>query len=148
MSDAGEPKADVVKPVEDKPVQPPLENALRKISENRPQILQEMMMGFGSMGNPLHNKMNAEHITQVLDLATKHDEQEFILAQQSNSTESSHLNSNRRYTFWSFIIVLAFLGVLVFVFQNKPEVLIPILTGFGGLFTGGLAGYGLARSRG
>ncbi len=47
----------------------------KKFSGNYIEIM--AMMGVGSMGNPLHNKMNEEHITQVLDLATKHDEREY-----------------------------------------------------------------------
>lgn len=56
-----------------------VEKVFGKLSRKNPEKVTEIMamMGVGSMGNPLHNKMNEEHITQVLDLATKHDEREY-----------------------------------------------------------------------
>ncbi len=56
-----------------------VEKVFGKLYRKNPEKVTEIMamMGVGSMGNPLHNKMNEEHITQVLDLATKHDEREY-----------------------------------------------------------------------
>jgi hypothetical protein len=48
------------------------------------------------------------------------------------------------------IAVLIFCGLLVFVifeFKEKPEMLTPILTGMGGLVGGGLAGFGIGKSK-
>jgi hypothetical protein len=128
------------------PQPPELESALRKISD-RPQVLQEIMMGFGSMGNPIHHKMTSEHIGQVLDLAVKHDERQFTLAQQSNNNDALQQTSTRKYAFWAFVLVVGFAAALLYTFKGKPELLLPMLTGFGGFLTGAAAGFGIGRSK-
>jgi hypothetical protein len=124
-----------------------LQAALQKISQEKPHILHEMMaMGFSAGGNPFQQKMNEGHVTQVLDLVTKHDERQYELSKTSAVADSRH----RTLTTWfGFIGALVFCGLLVFViliFKDKPEVLTPILTGLGGLVTGGLGGFGFGRS--
>lgn len=70
-----------------------LASALQKLSEEKPRFLQEMMaMGISSVGNPLHHKMTSEHITQVLNLATAHDERQYNLTKQTNDNESNQKN--------------------------------------------------------
>jgi len=47
----------------------------------------------------------------------------------------------------TLVIVLAAALLLRLLFRDQPEMLVPVLTGLFGLGTGGLGGYGLARSR-
>jgi hypothetical protein len=109
-------------------------------------MLQEIMaMGMTSVGSPLHHKMNAEHITQVLSLATVHDERQFKLAQQSQESESNLKFSTRRYFFACFVIVAILAGMILVLFRDKPTILVPAITGLGAFISGAAAGFGLGR---
>ena len=107
-----------------------------------------MTMGMSSVGNPLHNKMTPEHISSVLDLSAKHDEREYDLHKRSQEHEFLEGKSNRRYCFWAFVVIVALATIVLFKFANKPDILIPILTGMGGLISGFLAGWGFGKNRG
>lgn len=125
-----------------------ISEVLSKISEKRPEKITEMMaMMGGSMGNPLHNKMNEEHITQVLELAKLHDEREFELHKGVQGNNDRQATSTRRYSFASFIAIIFILLVILILFKDKPDVLIPLLSGVGGLLTGALGGYGFGKSK-
>lgn len=125
-----------------------ISEVLSKVSERKPEKITEMMalMG-GSIGNPIHNKMNEEHITQVLDLAKQHDEREFILHKEGQNNEHKQTISNRRYIFASFVIIIGLILTIMIVFKDKTEVLTPVLSGIGGLLTGALGGYGFGKSK-
>lgn len=130
-------------------VAPPKEvqSAIRKLSESKPEKMFEMLSIAGGigMGNPLHNKMEPQHITQVLDLAIKHDEREFELYKTKEANTASSNTSNRRYIFATFVVIVILVLVVLFLFKDKPEVLIPILTGIGGLASGFAGGFGIGR---
>ncbi len=102
------------------------QGALGKLSEREPQIASMVtgMMGMGMMGNPLHQKMDGSHITQLLDLAHKHDEREYELRKQTLSDEKDDRTGDRRYIFASFVIVTGLFIALLLVFEDKPEILI------------------------
>jgi UDP-N-acetylglucosamine:LPS N-acetylglucosamine transferase len=125
-----------------------VESVLGKVSAKRPEKITEMMaMMGGSMGNPLHNKMTPEHITQVLDLATKHDEREYKVHMSGQEKQDKQTTSTRRYSFATFFVIIVFVSFMIVIFRSQPAVLIPILSGMGGLLTGALGGYGFAKSR-
>jgi len=121
---------------------------LSKVSEKKPGKITEMLalMG-GPMGNPIHNKMNEDHITQVLELAKQHDEREFILHKEGQTNDHVQTISNRRYIFASFIIIVGLILAVMIIFKDKPDVLTPVLSGIGGLLTGALGGYGFGKSK-
>ena len=136
-------------PVPQDPKAQELESALQKLSEEKPRFLQEMMaMGFSSVGNPLHQKMTSEHITQVLTLATAHDERQYNLTKQTNDNEAIQKTSSRRYFFAGFVLICAITVIILILFQNQPQVLIPALTGLGGFVSGAAAGFGLGKQKG
>ncbi|MFA6133000.1 MAG: hypothetical protein WC869_03160 [Phycisphaerae bacterium] len=123
-----------------------LQNAVRKLADKRPEKLIEVMaMEMSSVGNPLHHKMNEEHISKVLELAAKHDERQYDLHKKSQENAHSEGNSNRRYCFAAFLVVATITSIVLFLFKDKPDVLVPILTGLGGLVSGFLGGWGLGR---
>ena len=125
-----------------------INEVLSKISEKRPGKITEMMaMMGGPIGNPIHNKMNEEHITQVLELAKLHDEREFELHKTGQGNNDRQATSSRRYSFASFIVIVSIILVILVLFKDKPDVLIPILSGIGGLLTGALGGYGFGKSK-
>jgi hypothetical protein len=130
-------------------VEPDLQSALEKLSRDKPDSVTEIvsMMGVGPVGNPLHRKMTESHITQVLDLASKHDEREYNLHRAAQEQDAEDGKSSRRYVFATFVIVAMLVGFILILFKDKPDVLIPILTGFGGLVGGFLGGFGYGRSR-
>jgi hypothetical protein len=69
-----------------------LESAIRKVSEKKPEIIQEFMamMGTARMANPLYQKMESSHITQLLELAASHDERSY------NIENNTFIRSSRK----------------------------------------------------
>ena len=151
MTEAGNHKKDesvqleVENSVDSAPAE--LESAYRKLAEKRPELTEFMAMAMGPMGNPLHRKMTGEHISQVLTLAEKRDERLYELSKQSQDNDFSEGKSNRAYCFTAFIVIILLTVIVLFLFQNKPEVLVPILTGLGGLVSGFLGGWGLGSKQ-
>lgn len=123
-----------------------VENAFRKLAESKPNELMEFMaMEMSSNVNPLHSKMNQEHISQVLDLASKHDERQYDLHKTSIGNEFDNGKSNRLYGLFGAILGIALVITILILFKDKPEVLIPVLSSLGG-FAGGFAGgWGFAK---
>ena len=122
---------------------------LEKLSKEKPDSVTEIMamMGTGPMPNPLHQKMNEGHITQVLELAAKHDERQYNLHKNSQSNRAGENIADRRYTFATFFILFLLIIVVLILFKDNPETLVPVMTGIGGLIGGFLGGWGFGRSR-
>lgn len=153
MSDAsaGESPKRENAPVSETTVEPPpkeFQSAMKKLSESKPQAMFEMMSFAGAMGNPLHNKMDSQHITQVLELAVKHDEREFEIVKTKEANNASEKVSTRRYVFATFITIIALVIFILCVFRNQPQILVPILSGIGGMVGGFLAGMGVGKQQG
>ena len=126
-----------------------IEPAFQKIAEKKPEHLMEVMMAMGmsTSANPLHNKMTPEHISQVIDFVSKHDERQYDLHKRSQEIEFSDGKSDRAYCFTAFFIIVLLTGLVVYLFRDKPEVLVPILTGLGGLVSGFIGGWGFGRKQ-
>lgn len=122
---------------------PEVSSALNKLSDERPEAVSQFlaMMGTAPGANPLHKKMTASHIDQVLGLAADHDQREFALHQESQSQSRLTL----KLYFASFLVFALLVVLILILFQDQPNVLIPALTGIGGLGSGLLGGYGLGR---
>ncbi len=104
-----------------------------------------MMAITGGIGNPLHQKMEAEHITQVLTLAANHDENEFKLLSQKEKNAADENSSNRIYLFLVFLTIIALFVVVICVFKDQPNVLFPIVSGIGGFASGFAGGFGVGK---
>lgn len=124
-----------------------LQGAIEKLSEHKPEAVSEFMamMGTGPMTNPLHRKMDASHITQLLELAANHDEREFELQKQAQNNASTDRTADRRYYFGAFLVIAILFVILLVLFRDQPDILIPALTGLGGLVSGFLGGWGVGR---
>ena len=74
-------------------------SAVEKLSDKDPEkltrITEIMAMSMSSRGNPLHGKMTEEHVTQVLDLAAKHDERQYELHRDAQRNEYLEGRSQR-----------------------------------------------------
>jgi len=129
-----------------------IRSTIDKFSRAEPQMassLVEMMgMGMMPMSNPLHQKMEGSHITQLLELAAKHDEREYDLRKTSQSDGAEGRRSDRRYYFASFFVVVVLVVVLLVMFKDQPDILIPALTGLGGLISGFIGGWGVGKNAG
>jgi len=118
--------------------------AIRKLSDKNPEVVEQFIaMGMGTIGNPLHQKMNEGHISTVLDLAVRHDEREFELAKGHQNIQSS----NRWFALVVFAILVGTVVLLVFTFKDKPDALIPLITGIFGFGSGFGGGFGYAKSK-
>jgi|SRR5690625_799667 len=118
-----------------------------KLSKKEPKLVSEFMAlaRMGSMPNPLHDKLSDEHIGKIVDLAVKHDERQYDLHKTSQSNDYKDKQSDKKYYLAYFIIaVVVFLIILIFL-KDSPEVLVPTLTGLGGLVSGFLAGLGFRK---
>ena len=104
-------------------------------------------MGMTSVGNPLHQKMTSEHISQVLDLAAKHDERQYNLHKTTVGNDHWEWIIGHAMGLVAFIVVVALVVVVLCLFRDKPEVLVPSLTGIGGFVGGFAGGWGLGSRR-
>jgi hypothetical protein len=122
--------------------------AIQKLSERKPEKIFEMMAVAGmGMGNPLHQKMEAQHISQVLELTAKHDEREYELHRTKESNSAADRSSSRRYVFAAFVLVVLLITVVLLLFRDTPQVLVPVLSGIGGLVSGFVGGFGLGKQQ-
>ena len=126
-----------------------IRSTMEKLEKEKPETFTEIMamMGSGPMPNPLHQKMNEGHITQVLDLAANHDERQYDLHKSSQANRANDNIADRRYTFAAFFILFLLIVVVLALFKDDPETLIPVMTGLGGLIGGFLGGWGFGRTR-
>lgn len=125
-----------------------LRSAVNKLADRKPKEFYEVMaMGMSSMTNPIHQKMTPEHISQVLDLAAKHDEREYDLHKKSQDNDFADRKADRAYCFGAFAIMFILVVTILWLFKDKTEVLIPSLTGVGGLAGGFLGGWGFGQKR-
>ena len=121
--------------------QPPSQGVPIDIQQQAQQALQKMpanflQMAFSAtpMANPLLTKIEPQHITQILTISADHDEREFKTNQRT-----------QLFIFVGFLVMIGLIGLVIFLFRQKPEVLTPLLTGLGGLGSGLLAGIGMGR---
>lgn len=122
--------------------------AVRKLADKKPTVISEFMgMMGGSLANPLHQKMDGEHISKLLDLAANHDEREYDLHKTSQKNAADDRKSNRRYFFAGFALIVGLFVFLLYQFSDQPDILIPSLTGLGGLVSGFLGGWGIGRRK-
>ncbi len=124
-----------------------VQEAIRKMG-GEPEKLKEvtefmMMMGSGPFPNPLHQKMTDVHISKILEITSEHDEREFKLLQRDHDRK----DTNRWFSLAVLVIILIAVLVVCILFKEKPEVLIPILTGILGFGAGALGGYGYGKSK-
>lgn len=120
-----------------------LQKAAGKLAEE-PRVMEQMMaMGIGVMsGNPIQNKMTTEHIATVLEIAGKHDERQFEITKAGQDQEHQNTIANRQYAFAVFALVLLFVGVVMVVFKDKPDILTHVI----GIVVGFAGGFGFGRS--
>lgn len=120
-----------------------LGHALDKLSDERPDVVSQFMgmVGTAPGVNPLHKKMTDGHIDKVLDLAADHDKREYDLHQESQ--QQGRLT--KWLSFAGFVLIVGLVVLVLVLFQDQPRVLVPTLTGIGGLSGGFLGGWGLGR---
>lgn len=118
-----------------------------KLSQKEPKLVSEFMAlaKMGSMPNPLHEKLSEKHIGQIVDLAVDHDERQYDLHKKGLDYDYKDKQSDKRYYFAYFsVAVIVFLIILVYL-KDSPDILVPTLTGLGGLVSGFLAGLGFRK---
>jgi len=88
-------------------------------------------MGSFPVQNPFAKKITPEHIGKIIDNSEKQDERDFK-------------DKQRERLFIGFIILISllFVGFLIYLFKDKNEVLIPLITGLLSF----LGGFGVGRS--
>lgn len=122
---------DVVPPdVQQQAAQLAAQQAIQKMPAN----FLQMAFSATPMANPLFAKIEPQHITQILTISSNHDEREFKTNQRG-----------QLFIFLSFLATVGLVVLLILVFQQKPEVLGPLLAGLVGLGSGFAAGFGVGR---
>ncbi|VAX40643.1 hypothetical protein MNBD_PLANCTO03-2436 [hydrothermal vent metagenome] len=115
------------------------------VMREMPPQFRELMASFtmGPPPNPIMSKINEEHISKALDLAEQAIDNNYKL----DNREVDIKSSNRGFALAVFGACLGVIVVLVLVLQDKPEVLLPTLSGLFGLAAGALGGYGYGKSK-
>ena len=73
--------------------------AFRKLVEKEPGFLAQITaMGMTSTGNPLYEKMTPEHISKVIELSSKHDENQYDLHKRTIEHDESVVQSNEPHS--------------------------------------------------
>ncbi|MBM4028453.1 MAG: hypothetical protein FJ280_24115 [Planctomycetes bacterium] len=125
-----------------------VDKVLRKLADSEPEKLMEFMaMNVSSVGNPLLSKMNAGHVDKIINLASKHDERTYDI--HKITTHNENLQWIVAHVM-AFAASLVFVGLVVFIlwlFREKPDVLIPSLAGIGGFVSGFAGGWGFGSRR-
>src|SRR4051812_47123630 len=99
----------------DQPTQ--VQRALEKMVDTGRATRETFMAMAGTMGgNPLHNKMTPEHVTQVLNLSEKHDEREYNLSTKQQDIEDKKDSRTRGYHFAIFVLSLLAFGFTMVLF--------------------------------
>jgi len=91
-------------------------------------------MALGMASNPIHDKINETHITKALELAS------------TNQANQHSLNIFDRWMHLALVIIVIALGIfLVETFRTQTNILIPMLSAFGGFVAGAAGGVGYAK---
>lgn len=124
-----------------------LTSAISKLAKGKPGTVSEFMtmVASGPMMSPLIAKMKDGHITSMLKIVSEHDEREYNLRMKREETDSTQRRQDRWLVFGAFLIVILLTGFVLVLFKDKPDVLIPSLTGLGGIIAGFLGGFGMGR---
>ncbi|MDQ7012970.1 MAG: hypothetical protein Q9O74_03630 [Planctomycetota bacterium] len=125
--------------------EPDISADMADVMRQMPPQVKEMMASFtmGPPTNPIMNKINEDHISKALELASQAVDNNYKL----DSREVDIKGSNRWFALAVFGTSLIVVLVLVMVLQDKPEVLLPTLTGLFGLAAGAIGGYGYGKSK-
>lgn len=91
----------------------------------------QIMMDMSHHGNPIAEKVNPEHITQVLDNADKRD-----------ARDRHERSAVRWHGTTILVIAMAFLVFLIVYLKDKPEILVPIISATFAFVAGFAGGYG------
>jgi VIT1/CCC1 family predicted Fe2+/Mn2+ transporter len=112
--------------------------AAEEIENLPPEIRKVVEMGFsmqrvvGSVPNPLLSKITESHISKILDLSEKEDDNSYRDAQ-----------SSKRYTAFYFLIgVLLFVFLVVFLVERNSSLLMSIIEKIIFIIAGFAGGYG------
>src|SRR5438093_856716 len=103
--------SDEAKDTSVKPSPAQVQRALEKLADTGKVTRETFMAMAGTMGgNPLHQKMTPEHITQVLVLSEKHDEREFTLSSKQQEIDAKRDSGIRIYHLICFGLALLGFG--------------------------------------
>jgi hypothetical protein len=94
-----------------------------------------MQMAFGMQSSPIQQKINEQHITKALDLAGQSQTNEYRLGIWDRICQMLVL-----------AVVIAVGVYLIQTFKDKPNLLGPVLSAFGGFVAGAASGFGIGRA--
>ncbi len=101
------------------------------------QFGMQMQRFSGQLPNPIHEKITAEHINQILELSKSEDEHQFQYAKSGR--------------LMNFIVILVVAGLFIFLVvylsKDNPDLLEDIIKVAVGLIGGFGAGYGYKSAR-
>lgn len=103
----------------------------------RKRIMSFQMSGM-MPGPEMHiaQKITEEHITQFLEAS-----------REESRNEYTDRKNKRVFQLLSFILVVAFVIVIIVLLKNKPEILEKVLYAGGGIVAGAFGGYGYGKSK-
>jgi hypothetical protein len=117
---------------------PPAEavEAMRKLTESQPQAGMNLQLALGVAANPIQQKINESHITQVLNMAGE------------NQANAYKLEIADRVLYGALAIVVLGVGLfIIHMFKEQPTVLGPVLGAYTGFVAGVASGMGIAKMK-
>ena len=122
--------------------------AAQKLFASRPETAGTVGLALSFGGNPMVDKLTAEHIDKSLDLAKAKEDHDFELKKLAATNEHQRSGSDRNFEVFVVVVLVAVVLFLIWTFRSQPAVLTPMITavlsGFAG-FVGG-AGYGRSKA--
>ncbi|MFO0850178.1 MAG: hypothetical protein U0871_16710 [Gemmataceae bacterium] len=93
--------------------------------------------GEPSLDRAVGRHLKSEHLTQLFELLK-------LREQNIHKEVTDRLHSQPKLILWSVIAVLVFTFLFgwIALYFGKSEIILPVVTGIGGLVSGGLAGFG------
>jgi len=93
--------------------------------------------------NSLEDRMNAEHVTQKLEIDRQTEDHRF----QKAKLEHNKNIIDRLFSFLAVLVVAGLIATILVLFRDNPEMVEKILVAVGGLIAGAIGGYGFGKSK-
>ena len=133
---------------------PQVVDAASKLFAGRPEAADTVGFALNVGGNPVLDKLTADHLTKSLDLASNKESHDFELKRMDAEQKKADANhkyeqakSDRHFEVFAVVILVALLVFTVLTFRGQPTIMTPTPTGIAGIFTGFVGGIGYGKSK-
>lgn len=127
--------------------EPPQGDGSQGMTDDSAETIRELFKGLRTaMDSPNFAKI-VEVLAKKLDHDTPIREKELQFRREVHERNTRFYATNRNYFLIGLFVCLAFLGWIMWLFQTKPDTLLPVLTAVIGLIAGAGGGYIFGQHR-